>query len=110
MKKLVFAFATVALAAASAASNSFNLTIYQPTWVEGTQLKPGDYKVQMQGDKAVIKSGKNAIEVPVKVETAGQKYNSTAIRVDSNQKLEEIRVGGTSTRILFPAAASAAAE
>jgi hypothetical protein len=103
MKKLLLSFATVALAVASAASNTFSVTIDHPTWVGGTELKAGDYKVQAEGDKIVMTMGKKvSITVPAKVETAAKKFDATSLRVDSKQKLEEIRVGGTTMRIVFP--------
>jgi len=104
MRKILFAFATVALAAASAASNTFHVNIDQPTWVGGTQLKPGDYKVEIEGDKAVMKIGKNVIEVPAKIENADKKFDTTTTRVttvNNRQSLKEIRVGGSTMRVLF---------
>ena len=50
------------------------------------------------GDKAVIKAGKDMLEAPVKVETSNEKFPSTAIRYanDSGKsRIEEIRFGGT---------------
>jgi hypothetical protein len=110
MRKVLFSFATIALAVASAASNSFHVNIDQPTWVGATQLKPGDYKVELEGDKAVMKLGKNVIELPAKVENADKKFDSTTVRVDSaNNKnsLKEIRIGGTTMRVLFPQSSAA---
>jgi len=103
MKKLLLSFATVALAVASAASNSFSLTLDHACTVGGTQLKAGDYKVQTEAGKIVLKMGKNVIELPAKLETADKKFDVTTVRVDNKtQKLEEIRVGGSTTRIVFP--------
>ncbi len=102
MKKLLVSFATVALAISSAASNTFKITLDQPTNVGGTELKAGEYKIQTEGDKIAIKVGKSVVEVPAKVETSDKKFDSTAIRVNSKQNVEEIRVGGTNMRIVFP--------
>lgn len=104
MKKLLLSFATVAIAVASAASNSFKVNLDHNTWVGGTELKAGEYKVQAEGDKITLSQGKNStpVTVPAKVETADKKFDTTQLRVDSKQKLEEIRVGGTTMRIVFP--------
>jgi lipopolysaccharide export system protein LptA len=104
MKKLLLSFATVAIAVASAASNSFKVTIEHTTFVGGTELKAGEYKVQAEGDKITLTLGKNSpvITVPAKMETADKKFDATTLRVDGKQKLEEIRVGGTNMRIVFP--------
>ena len=68
--------------------------------VNGQTLQAGDYKVQFAGDKATIKQGKTATEVPVKVETSDNKYATTTVRLNG-QQVEEIRLGGTKTKLVF---------
>jgi hypothetical protein len=104
MKKLLLSFAVVAVGIASAASNTFKVTLDHNTWVGGTELKAGEYKVSAEGDKITLSAGKNStpITVPAKVENAAKKFDDTVLRVDGKQKLEEIRVGGTTMRIVFP--------
>lgn len=73
-------------------------------------MKPGDYKIEMEGDKAVIKSGKNTIEVAVKVETAKQKFATNELliqTVNSKPTVMEIHRGGSNERIVFQKAPSA---
>jgi hypothetical protein len=97
--KLMFSVAALALGVASAAS-SYSVKLYDSVWIGGTQLKAGDYKVEMQGDKAVFKNGKSVIEVPATLGTSDKKYTFTSLGlVDS--KLHEIDVGGTNVKILF---------
>jgi hypothetical protein len=100
VKNILFGFATLALAVASAAS-SYNVTFYEPVMINGSELKAGDYKVELKDDKtALIKQGKTVTEAPVKVENDSQKYQRTAVRLNGMQ-VQEIRIGGTSTRIVF---------
>jgi len=100
VKNVLLGFATAALAIASAAT-SYNVTFYQPVTVNGAQLKPGDYKVELKSDNiAVIKQGKTSTEVPVKVQIENQKFSRTTLRLDGSQ-LEEIRLGGTDKRLVF---------
>lgn len=99
VKKSILAFATLALAVASAAS-SYSVTFYQPVVVNGQTLKAGDYKVQYNSDKATIQQGKTVAEVPVKVETSTDKYAATTVRLNGTQ-VEEIRLGGTKTKLVF---------
>jgi hypothetical protein len=106
MKKLMFAFATVALAAASAATK-YNVTLFQPTVVNGTELKPGDYKIEVEGDKAVFKQGKTLFETPVRVQNTGEKNRTNTTRYTQGAKLQEIRLGGTRTKLVFEGGASA---
>ena len=101
--KFTMAFGTLALAAASGAS-VYHVTIGDPTWVGGNELKPGEYTVQVEGNKAMIKNGKNVVEVPAKVETASKKYGATTLLTSSaggKNNLEEIDVGGTATKIVL---------
>ena len=99
VKNILLGFGSLALAVASAAS-SYNVTFYQPVMINGSELKAGDYKLELNDKTAVIKQGKTVTEAPVKVENDGQKYQRTAVRMNGMQ-VEEIRIGGTNTRIVF---------
>jgi hypothetical protein len=99
VKNFLLGFASIALAVASAAS-SYNVTFYQPVMINGSELKAGDYRLELKDKTAVLKQGKTETEAPVKIENEGQKYQRTAVRLNGNQ-VEEIRIGGTSTRIVF---------
>jgi hypothetical protein len=91
-----------ALAVASAATHS--VTLFQPSIVNGTELKPGDYKIEVKDQTAVISKGKNTVEAPVKIETSDSKYASTSVRYqngDGKLRVQEIRLGGTKTKLVF---------
>jgi|SRR5579872_4145403 len=105
-RRLVFGVSTVALAVASAAS-SYKVTIDAPLSIGSTELKAGEYKVEMQGDKAVFKSGKTVIEVPATTGKTERKYYRTSV-VTSGSKLQEIDFGGTTESIVFGAGGSSA--
>jgi hypothetical protein len=101
-KKVLLSFATFAIAVASAATHK--ITLFQPTMVGNTELKPGDYKLSVQDNKAVISQGKTSVEAQVKTETADAKFNSTSVRFqngDGKYRVQEIRIGGTNTRLVF---------
>ena len=103
MKKLMLSFGTLALAIASAAS-SYHFSIFETSQVAGQELKPGDYKIELNGDKAMIKAGKQTVETAVKVENGAEKFPETSVRyANSNGKLmvQEIRLGGTHTKLVF---------
>ncbi|MGD0130844.1 MAG: hypothetical protein ABSE57_02315 [Bryobacteraceae bacterium] len=99
VKKMVLGFASLALVVASAAS-SYNVTFYQPVMINGSELKAGDYKVELKDKMVVIKQGKTVTEAPVSIQNDSQKYPRTAVRLNGMQ-VDEIRIGGTSTRIVF---------
>ena len=106
---MVLSVATLAIGIASAAS-SYSVKFYQSVQIGATELKPGDYKVEMQGDKAVFKSGKNVVEVPATLEKGDKKYNFTSF-TSADSKVNEIDLGGTNMKIVFgPAAAGANAS
>ena len=73
--------------------------------MNGTELKPGVYKVELKDNKAVISRGKQSVETPVTAETADSKFSSTSVRYhngDGKYRLQEIRIGGTNTKLIFP--------
>jgi hypothetical protein len=107
LKKFVLAFAILGLAVASA--ESYRVTLSQPSKVEGKQLKAGEYRLNVENSKLTIISGKQSVEVPVKVQSGDTKFESTAIRytgTGDNVSIMEIRLGGTKTKLVFEEKAS----
>jgi hypothetical protein len=101
MKTFIVAFATIALAVTAGATTKYNVTLFQRSVVNGTELKPGEYKVEVDGDKAIFKQGKKTFEAPVKSEDTTEKYNSNTVRYLPGDKVQEIRIGGTHTKLVF---------
>jgi hypothetical protein len=102
INKFIVCFCLLAIAVASAASHK--LTLFEPSIVNGTELKPGEYRMEITDQKVVIKKGRQTVEAPVKVETADSKFSSTTVRYkngDGKFRVEEIRVGGTNMRLVF---------
>jgi hypothetical protein len=100
MRKFVIGFTTFALAVAMAAS-SYRVTLFQPSTIGGQELKAGDYKIEVKDNKAVVKDGKKVVEADVKVEQTDQKYSATTVRYMEGGKVQEIRLGGTNTKLVF---------
>ncbi len=104
--KLLLSLLTVSLAIANAAS--YTLTLSSPVWAGATELKPGAYKISLEGEKMTFTKGKTVVEAPVTVGTADKKYAGTSfVSVDS--KLKELYLGGTTTKVTFAPAAPTAA-
>ncbi len=102
MKRLMFCFAILALAVASA--DTFKVTLFQPSVVSGQELKPGEYKVEVTDSKVVISKGKTSVQSAVKVEKADSKFKTTSVRYangDGKMTIQEIRLGGTTTKLVF---------
>jgi hypothetical protein len=108
LRKLLLRYMTIGVIVATAASNSYRVQIFQDSVVDGRSIKPGDYKIEMQSDKAIIKQGKRTIEVRAHAESVTNKFASTEIEYTDNV-LQEIHVGGSRTKIVFGTANSTAA-
>jgi len=97
----LFAFLLAGLAFAS--TNRFTLS--QPTLINGTELAPGHYRFELQGQRIItMQHSKAAAESPVKIENGSEKYASTSVTIDTSggqNRLEEIRVGGTHVKLVF---------
>jgi hypothetical protein len=109
LKKIALMLAVVALVAIAGTVPSvghYSITLVQASSVQGTVLKAGDYRLRLADSKVTITSetGKNLVEVPVKVETEEKKFDRTMVQIDnSNGKpaISEIRLGGTKTKLIF---------
>jgi hypothetical protein len=94
----LFCLATLALGTAYAAP--YDVTLLDDVSVGKTQLKAGDYKVEVQGGKAVFKSAKKTVQVPATMAKNDQTFSSTVL-VSRHSKLEEIDLAGTQDKIIF---------
>lgn len=104
MKKvLLVCVCTIAMA--FGATQTHRITLFQPSLVNGTELKAGDYKLEVIDDsRIVISHGKHRVEANVKVESADSKFGSTTVRYqngDGKYRLQEIRLGGTKTKLVL---------
>lgn len=102
LKRFVLAFAILGLAVASA--ESYRVTLSQPSKMKGKQLKAGDYRLNVENSKLTIGTGKESVEVPVKVQTGDTKFDNTSVRytgTGDKMSIREIRIGGTKTTLLL---------
>jgi len=103
MKKVAL-FACLLAGMAFASAKSYVVTFFEPAMVGGTELKAGDYKLEIQDQKIVIKHGKSVAEAQVKIETGDAKYPSTSVEfgnVGGKNQVREIRVGGTNMKLVL---------
>jgi hypothetical protein len=109
LHKFLAAFAILGLVMAFAGTvpapgSSFRVSLSQPSVVKGTELKPGEYRVNLGTEKVTFVIGKNAVEAAVKIETADEKFKATTVRYTTEAGkavIAEIRIGGTATRLVF---------
>jgi hypothetical protein len=85
-----------------ASTKSFTVTLYEPSIIAGTELKPGDYKFELKDQKLIVRHGRETTETDVKVETNGSKYGSTTVRytnADGKYHVQAIQIGGTNMKL-----------
>ena len=109
MNRLLVSVVAVA-AMALAAGKSYTVKLYSPAMVGHTELKPGEYEVKVENDKAFIRGYNVKAEAGVKVETVDSKYPTTTVRIGTGDKtqIQEIRIAGTKTKLVFGDAAATA--
>ena len=101
-KRVLFVFLVLALAVACA--KTYTVTLFQPSVIAGTELKPGEYQLELDGSSVVVKNGKHKVQAKVQVENVDAKFGSTAVRYASGEdklKVQEIRLGGTKLKLVF---------
>jgi hypothetical protein len=84
-------------------AETYWLQIYQPMYLGGKELKTGEYKLDLQGDKVTLKKGKIAVESKVKVETLDQKARSTTLmcnQVGDKLEVNAIQLKGSTTKLV----------
>ena len=94
-------FATAGFASAT----TYNVKLVETTSVHGTQLKAGDYKLDVDNGKAVFRHGKTSVESAAKVATGDRKFKDTKFVYDNGTNgqltLREIDLGGSNVRVVL---------
>ena len=101
MKKLLVMLAL--LGASLAYAKSFHVTLYEKSVLGSTELKPGDYTVELKDQQVVIRSGKVEASAGVTVENESTKFGTTTVRYsngDGRFHIQEIRLGGTNMKLV----------
>lgn len=106
IKSLILTGALAVASLSIASAKSYDIVLSGPTKVANVQLKAGEYKVKMEGTNAVftsVETGKS-VTAPAKVQTAGKKFDLTAVATDKKgetDQISNIELGGTNTKIEF---------
>jgi hypothetical protein len=102
MKNLLLAFTL--LGASIAGAKTYSITLSSPAAIGNSQLKSGDYRLELKGDRVLVKDGKMVNEFPVHVENEARKFENTSITTSSasgSNRIQEIRLGGTTVKLVF---------
>src|SRR5260370_41399033 len=100
INRILVLFTVLALGGLASAK-SYSITLFEPSVIGGTELKPGDYTLELKHEKGVIRKGKQTGEAAVQGETADSQYATTAVR-DSNRDgkyhIHEDHLGATNMK------------
>jgi hypothetical protein len=103
MLKRVAILALLGVSLGSAKTDTF--TVSDPTQAGSAQLKPGEYKLKVDGSQAVLMDNAgHRIDVSVKIEAADQKFNQTSVSISKavgTNRIQSIQLGGSNSRVGF---------
>ncbi len=101
VRNLLFGIGLLGLAVASA--KTYHLTLSEPYTVGATQLKPGDYKIVVNGSTAALEDDRGKVQANGTLETV-RNFDNTAV-VSNNRSgtphIQTIELGGTRLQIDF---------
>lgn len=106
MKKLL-AIGVLALSSLSILSaKTYELTLSTPAKAGSVSLKPGQYRLKVEGDNAVFTdvNSSKSFTTPVKVVPTDKKFDDTKVMTTKDgdtDKIEEIDLGGSKTKLGF---------
>jgi hypothetical protein len=111
MKTAMALMLAVVLVVSGAWAKSHEITLIRPAVVAGEELGPGDYQLKLDGSKMTLTKGKQSVTCDVTVETSPEKIRKTSVRMElvgGKYRVDEIRLGGTATKLVIPESAGAA--
>jgi hypothetical protein len=87
-----------------ASAKSYDIILTAPAKAGDTELKPGEYKLKVEGSQAVFTDAQNAksFSVPVKIENRDKKFDYTSVEStnqDGMDNINAIDLGGSNTRL-----------
>lgn len=106
MKKFLVV-AGLALASLSVVSaKTYEITLSNPTKVGAVELKPGQYKLKVDGSNAVFTdlNSTKSFTTTVKVENSDKKFDDTRVQSTKDgdtDRINEIDLGGSKTKLGF---------
>lgn len=106
MKKLVIFVMVVFSCLSIASAKSYDVTLSTPTKAGSVQLKPGQYRLKIDGTNAVfteVNSAK-AFTTVVKVQTSEKKFEQTRVgttKDNGTDVIKDIELGGSKTKVEF---------
>jgi len=87
-------------------AKSYEIILSSPTKAGNVQLKPGQYRLKVEGSNATFTNleTSKSVTTPVKVENGDTKFDTTKVQSSKDgdtEKLQEIDLGGSKTKLGF---------
>jgi hypothetical protein len=98
----IVAFISMGLAAGAA--SRYTVTIGERAEIGERSVKPGEYSVEIEGNKATLKGAGTSVETGVRVVEGDAKFPRTSVRytvAEGKYRIEQIQIGGTKTTLIF---------
>ena len=89
---------------AFAGTKSYDIILNSPAKAGNNELKPGEYKLKVEGGQAVFSQDSKTWSVPVKIENASQKFTHTTVEsstLGDMDTIQAIDLAGSTTKIEF---------
>ena len=77
MKNLLLAITL--LGASIASAKTYSIRLSNPAFIGNSQLKSGEYKLELKGDSVLVNDGRMVNEFPVRVENEARKFDTTSV-------------------------------
>lgn len=89
-----------------ASAKSYDITLVSRAKVGDTELKPGQYKLKIEGSQAVFTDVESSKELtaPVKIQNNAKKFDHTAVettRQGDMDAIQSIELSGSTTKLEF---------
>ncbi|HEY6342367.1 MAG TPA: hypothetical protein VIY49_12810 [Bryobacteraceae bacterium] len=104
MKLLGGIVACISMGLAAGAASRYTVTFGEQAEIAGQIVKPGEYRVEVEGNKATLKGTGKSVETGVRVVEGDAKFSRTSVRYSvagGKYRVEQIQIGGTKTTLIF---------
>jgi hypothetical protein len=103
-KSLLIVSALGLTSVAFAGTKSYDIILNSPAKAGNNELKPGEYKLKVEGGQAVFTQDSKTWSVPVKIENVSQKFAHTTVEsstLGDMDTIQAIDLAGSTTKIEF---------
>jgi hypothetical protein len=106
MKRLVTVMALAVCTLAIGSAKSYDLHLLNPTKAGNLELKPGEYRVKVEGNNVIFTdvNSSRKFTTPAKIEEVERKFEQTRMETTKQgdtDVLREIDLGGSRTKLEF---------